>query len=371
MKFSINKNILWENLDKVSKALTNKNIIPILSGIKFELNKKGLFITCSDDDIIIQSFIEIDKLNKCSNFGEIILPGKYIVEIIKKMSNEIINFDSDNLKVLITTKTSDYKLNALNIEQYPKLDLNVNSKLIIIKEEFLKDLINQTCFATYLKEDKPLLRGVKFEFNNQKLTAYATDSYRLAKKNISLNKSYNLKTEIIIPGNNLIELVKLLTEDKDEIKMYLFNNAILFQFRNILFKSRILNGTYPDLSHVFLNDNKIILKLDLNDFYNIVDRASLLSDSDKKIVILEANKNEIKVLSDTVELGKIEERGSLKEIIKKEIKIAFNAKYMLEALRSFKSKDILILLAKDIKPIIIKDAKNDDLIQVILPVKID
>lgn len=370
MKFSIKQNLLWKNLNNISKALTTKTIIPILTGIKFELKHEGLYITCSDDDITIQSFIKIDQLETYSSFGKILLPGKYIVEIIKKMPNEIINFDSDDLKVIITTKSSDYKLNAMNVKEYPSQSLKINEQKIVIDKNELKDLINQTSFAVYIKEDKPLLRGINIKINNQQLIAYATDSYRLAKKIITLKNNNHQKIEIVIPGNNLIELAKLLNDEIKTINMYIFNNAVLFQFENIFFKSRILNGTYPNLDHVFLNEYKIILNLEIEEFYNLVDRASLLSDDDKKIVTLEAYQNEIKILSDTVELGKIEERGNLKKEIKKEIKIAFNAKYMLEALRSFKNKDINICLIEDIKPLIIKEIKNDNLIQVILPVKI-
>lgn len=370
MKFSISQKVLWENLNDVSKALTSKNIIPILTGIKFELNKEGLYLTCSDDDITIQNFIQIDKIQKHSSFGKVILPGKYIVEIIKKMPNEIINFDSDGLKIIISTKSSDYKLNAMEVKEYPTQQLTINENFIIIDKQSLKDIINQTCFAIYLKEDKPLLKGINIKINKDELIAYATDSYRLAKKIVKLKNNLNKKTELTIPGNNLMELVKLLNDEINDIYIYIYHNAVIFKFKNILFKSRILNGTYPNLNHVFLYKYKIILHLDLEEFYNIVDRASLLSDYEKRIVTLEANQKEIKVLSDTVEFGKIEERGILKKEINKEIKIAFNAKYMLEALKSFKNKEISICLIEDIKPIIIKEIKNDNLIQIILPIKI-
>ena len=111
MKFSIKKEILLQSLNSVSKALSNKNLIPILSGIKFNLTNNGLFLSASDNDISIETFINKDKLESIEQTGNTVIQGKYILEIIRKLDAKIINFELlDNIKVLISCGKSEFNL---------------------------------------------------------------------------------------------------------------------------------------------------------------------------------------------------------------------------------------------------------------------
>ena len=106
MKFTIKKDLLLDSLIKVSKAISTKNLIPVLGGIKFELKKKKLTLTASDNDITIQTVIESksDKDFKIDSEGSIIIQGKYIFDIVRKLPDEYINIEViDELKILIYT----------------------------------------------------------------------------------------------------------------------------------------------------------------------------------------------------------------------------------------------------------------------------
>ena len=91
MKFKINKEILNEKLNIVGKAISTKNIIPVLSGIKIDLTNEGLFLTASNDDIAIQTFISKDNIKDINEIGSIIVPGRYFLEIIRKLEDDILN----------------------------------------------------------------------------------------------------------------------------------------------------------------------------------------------------------------------------------------------------------------------------------------
>lgn len=369
MNFKIKKNILLESLNDVSKALSSRNIIPILDGIKFELKEEGLYLLCSNDDITIKSFIKEDLINKINNLGSIVIPGRYILEIIRKISNEIINIETDGSKMLITTNTSEYNLNAMNASEYPDRDLNINNKPIIIKQKVFKNIINQTSFAISNQESRPILTGINIKIEGNIFEATATDSYRLAKKKVILNKKIENKIDIVVPGHNLIELVKLLNQDDEDIEIHIFDNRILFKFKNILFQSRLLNGTYPNVDNLISLTSKLTIEVKRQELYDVIDRASIFSEKDKSIVKLNTSDDEIIIISDSEELGKIEERIKLKEKLKEKIKIAFNSKYMLDALRSLNVEEVILLINEEIKPIIIKEKDDDNLIQLILPVK--
>jgi DNA polymerase III subunit beta len=369
MKFEIKREILLNGLNIVSKAMSSKNLIPILSGIKFELKKEGLYLTCSDEDITIQFFIDKKEITKIDYIGSSVIPGKYIIDIFRKLPCDIINIETDGSKILITTDSSEYHLNGMEVNDYPHYNLNISKTPVSISKKEFKDIVNQTVFAVSHQESRPILTGINFKINGDTFEAIATDSYRLAKKKINLEKEVQDQLDFVIPGKNLTELMKIVEDDDKKIKIHIFSNYVLFEFDDILFLSRLLSGTFPNVSNLIPSEFKIEVDINPNDLFNVIDRASILSDREKNVVRFEINKNELIVGCDSLELGKVEERMTIDEIIKEKIKISFNARYMLEALRSFQGKKIKILYNEEIKPIIIKDLEKEDLIQLILPIK--
>ena len=133
MKFTIKKELLLDSLLKVSKAISTKNLIPVLAGIKFELKKKKLTLTASDNDITIQSIIEStnDEDFKIEKEGSIIIQGRYILDIVRKLPAEYINIEViDDLKILIYTENSEFNLNGISDSEYPNINLEESKKKV-------------------------------------------------------------------------------------------------------------------------------------------------------------------------------------------------------------------------------------------------
>lgn len=370
MKLSIKKDILLENLNYVSKAISNKNIIPILSGIKFDLTKEGLFLTSSDDDITIETFIDKKQLDNIEEPGSIVIPGRYFIDITRKIPSEFIKLETDGLRVVIYTTNAEYNLNGLNSNEFPNRNLETIDNPIILSKNIIKNIVLQTSFAISNQESRPILTGINFKIKDNILECIATDSYRLAKKTVIIDKNIDSELNIVIPGKNLIELSKILNEEDNSVEMHIFSNNILFKFDNILFQSRLLNGTYPDTSKLINEESMLKITTNVSELYNVIDRASLLtSEKDKNVVKMETNNNDLIISSVSQEIGKIEERMNIKKDNEAEIKIAFSSKYMMDAIKSLKSENLVMLLNGEIKPIIIKDPNNENLIQLVLPIK--
>ncbi len=370
MKFKIKKEILLNNLFDVSKALSTKNLIPVLAGIKFDLEKEGLYLTCSDNDITIQTFIKKEDIN-IEKTGSVVLQGKYILDIIRKIPSDIVAIEIiDGFKTLIYTETSEFNLNGIDPSEFPKNNLELITNPIKIEKKIIKNIISQTSYATSTQETRPLLTGINFKIEKNSMECTATDSYRLAKTLIELKENYKEKVNIVIPGKNLLELVKILKEDNENLEIHIFSNKILFKFDNILFQSRLLSGTYPDTSSLIPNEYFLKIDLDLIEFYDVIDRASLLtSDREKNIVKLEINQKQMTVSSNSPEIGKVEEKMNINKDNDNEIQISFSAKYMMEALKAMANSKIEILFNGEVKPIIIKSPDNKNIIQLILPIK--
>ena len=369
MKFIIKRDILLENLNHTSKAISSKNLIPILAGIKFELTEEGLYLYASDTDISIKSLIPADKITEIKELGSIVIGGKYIVEIIRKLPDTDISIEVlDGYKMLISTNNTEFNLNGINPNEFPNLDMELTKEPIILKTNTFKTIINQTFFATSQNEARPLLTGINFKIVNNTLEVIATDSYRLSKKKIDIDTNIENNVNIVIPGKNLLELSKILTEEDDNIEIHIFANKILFKYKDIMFLSRLLSGTYPATSSIIPEEFEITVDCNYYDLYNMIDRASLLtSDREKNTIKLELDKNELKISSNSPEIGYVEEKIHVE--CEAELSISFSSKYMSEAIRSFGKEKVTLCLNNDSSPIVVKSVDEKSLIQLVLPIK--
>ncbi len=370
MKFTIEKNILLENLSNVAKAISTKQTSQVLSGIKFDLNDEGLFLTASDGELTIRTFIDNKEITKVESQGSIIIQSKFILDIVRKMPSDLVNFElMDGYKIKIYTEGSQYDLNCIDPMVYPSLKLEESKNPLVINSTVLKTIINQTSFAISTQELRPLLTGVNFKINGDVLECIATDSYRLAKKNVKLDTPVEEEVNIVIPGKNIIELDKIIGEDED-MEMHIFNNKVLFKYKNILFQTNLLSGTYPNTSNLIPTEFDIIVNTKLSEYYSAIDRVALLTlGKDKNIVKMKIKDDSMVLNSYASEIGKGEAVLSIETSNNANIDISFSARYMLEALKTLKDEDILILLNGEVKPIVIKSVKDESLIQLILPIK--
>ncbi len=371
MKLKINKGILVENLNYVSKALSSRNIIPVLNGIKFELTKEGLYLTATDNDMTIKSFIDKKDISEIKEEGSSIIYGKFILDIVRKLPGDEINIENiDGNKAIISTKNAKYNLNCFDLKDFPNIEIKLLSNPIKVLTGVFKEIINQTSFATSTQESRPLLTGINIKILGDYLECVATDSYRLAKKILKLDKTIDENINIVIPSRNITELIKNIEDDTDTLEIHLFSNKVLFKYKNILFQSSLLNGTYPNTDGFIPNEFNTEVLINLEDFYNAIDRASLLTQTkEKNIVQLEIKEEKIVITSSSAEIGKVEEVMKLEKIKGECLTISFSAKYMMDALKTFTGKNIKLLLNGEIKPIIIKEEKKEELVQLILPIK--
>lgn len=374
MKLTIKKEILLDALNKVSKAISTKNLIPVLAGIKFELKKNKLTLTASDNDITIQTTIEDCDLEdfKVEKEGNIIVQGKYILDIVRKLPDKYINIEViDELKILIYTENSEFNLNGINESEYPAVHLEESKKKIDVNSSVFKDLVNQTAFAASNEETKPVLTGINFNIVGDTLECNSTDSYRLARKIIKLEKPSEDNYNIVIPSHNIVEFSRIMDEDSDSmVEIHIFNNKVLFKYKNILFQSRLINGTYPNTANLMPDSPYMVITANLNDFYSVIDRASILtSDKEKNIVTLETSGDTLILKSSSIEIGRVEEKMKITKSVEDDIKISFSARYMMEALKSFSTDIVEIHYVGEIKPIILRSSEEETLTQLVLPIR--
>lgn len=371
MKIRIEQKKLLEKLNYVIRGVSNKNLIPILNCIKFNVTKEGLYLLSTDNDIAIQTFIPKSEIEEIVEMGEIVVSGRYIYEIVRKLPNTIINIEELTSDVIeISTTNSSFKLNCNLVSDFPSIDLDVNDNKIVLNQKSLKNIINQTAFAASLQENRPVLTGINLKISENILIASATDSYRVAQKKISLDGNMN-DINVIIPVRNINELIKMLNKEEDNIEIYIFENRVIFKFNNIVMMSSLINGVFPNVNQWIADKFNMAIKLNLSDFYDAIDRASLLtSEEEKNTIKLEIKDNKAIVSSNIPEIGNVKEEISILNNVDQEFLIAFSSKYMLDALRTLNSEFVTLSFNSEVQPIIIRNPEDENLTQLIVPIKI-
>ncbi len=376
MKLTILKDSLNEAIQQVSKAISARTTIPILSGIKIEARSTGITLTASDTDISIQSFIPMEKNGQTiitlEKPGSVVLPAKFFVEIIRKLPSAHVElFVQDQFHTTIKSGSSEIQLVGLDPEEYPILPQLEEDRLFSINGLLLKSMIRQTGFAVSTNESTPILTGVLWNLDKGNLKFIGTDRHRLASSEASIDSPEDLKIEnLVIAGKTLNELSKIIPDNGMMIDIVATENQVLFKMDNVLFYSRILDGTYPDTSKIISQAYKTELVVNTKDITDAIDRAYILSREEKTNIVklVTTGEQSIEISSSSNELGKVNEQIEAEKLEGDELRISFNSKYMLDALKVIDSEHIHIGFAGIMSPIIIRP--NDDgrkMLHLILP----
>lgn len=370
MNFYIKQNILLEHLNYVIKGVSSKNLIPILNCIKFELTMEGLYLYSNDSEISIKTFIEKKDINHIDTLGCIVVSGKYIYDIIKKLPNSEIKIEEvNNNKIIISTSSTEFSLNCNDVSDFPDLELDTVENPIIFTKKAFKEIVNQIAFATSTQESRPNLTGINFIISNNIIECTGTDSYRLSKKIISIPTNNN-ENNIIIPTRCLLELIKIINEKDGNIQMHIFSNKVLFKFDDIIFMTRLINNTFPDTSKLIATDFLNEVSVSYKELYNAIDRASLFSVNDEKNTILfEVNDNNIKISSNIPEIGKVEEVIFAQNKTGDDFKISFSSVFMVDALRALNSDNVVLKFNGELKPFLVKNPTDDTITELIVPIR--
>ncbi|RRJ63011.1 DNA polymerase III subunit beta [Paenibacillus oralis] len=375
MKIRVLKHDLNESIQHVSKAISSRTTIPILTGIKLEVNFQGMTLTASDTDISIQAYIPAEDKDKqivqVERPGSVVLPAKFFVEIIKKLPSEEIEMEvQDGFQTFIRSGSTDIQMVGLDPEEFPVLPSIEENQVITIPGDLLKNMIRQTVFSISTNETSPILTGVLWNLSDNQFKFVATDRHRLASRVAGLDDAEGARfSNIVIAGKTLNELSKIIPDQNTRIEIVVADNQVLFKIDRVLFYTRILDGTYPDTSKIIPTNYKTELILDTKKLSDSIDRAYLLSREEKtNIVRLQTLEDgSIEISSSSSELGKVTEQMEVAQFTGEPLRISFNSKYMLDVLKVVESEQLHIGFTGAMSPIIIKPVDDTQSLYLILP----
>ncbi|MBV6678221.1 DNA polymerase III subunit beta [Bacillus thuringiensis] len=374
MEFIVNHNHFTQALSEVSKAISTKAIIPILSGIKITADQSGITLIASNSNIFIEKFIpssnENDQITTILKAGTIVVPAKYFIEIIKKMPSDISIKSKNEQIITIQSEEITLSLNGFPADEFPNVPLIDNHAEIKVETEQLIEVFKQTVFAVAKNESRPVLTGVHIELSNNKFICAATDSHRLAIRETRL--SSDVKANCIVPSATISELLKLMSSNSEFVYIYLSESHIIFTFGTTTLYSRLIEGKYPNISSLIPNEFQTVINVDRKRILQGVDRSSLLARewANNNVNLEIINASTLKISSNSSQIGKISETQQIDAIQgEKQLNISFDGRFMMDALRTIKEETVTLSFSGSMRPILIEAGTESAAVHLISPVR--
>lgn len=375
MEFTIRRDYFINQLNDTLKAISPRTTLPILTGIKIDAKEDEVILTGSDSEISIEISIpkQVDgeDIVTISETGSVVLPGRFFVDIIKKLPGKDVKLSTNaQFQTLITSGHSEFNLSGLDPDQYPLLPQVSQDDAIQLPIKVLKNVIAQTNFAVSTSKTRPVLTGVNWLIQDNELICTATDSHRLAVRKLKLEDEDIDNKNVIIPGKALAELNKIVSDSEDDINIFFASNQVLFKVGHINFISRLLEGHYPDTSRLFPENYETKIEMSNSDFYHAIDRASLLArEGGNNVIKLSTGNEEVELSSTSPEIGTVKEDVNANDVEGSNLKISFNSKYMMDALKAIDSDEVEVEFFGTMKPFTLKPKEDDSVVQLILPIR--
>ena len=366
MKFQIEKETLLNPLQQIIGAVEKRQTMPALSNVLIRTTENSLTLTATDLEIELVSKIDmiIDEP------GDITVPARKLLDICKSLPNEaVIKFTVNENKALVQSGRSRFSLTTLPADDFPALDAINSIYEFEITQKTLRDIIDKTAFAMAQQDVRYYLNGLMLEISANYLRAVATDGHRLAycEKETSVDIS-DIK-QVILPRKGVLELIRLLSDNDDLIKIILGSNHLQIEFDGLRLTSKLIDGRFPDYNRVMPTDCDNVITADRDLLRQALMRTSILSNEKYRGIRLILEKNLVKLQAQNPDQ---EEADVEQEVVYTgdSIEIGFNVNYMLDVLNVTNSDMVQASLRDSNSSFLLTYPDQKDCKYVIMPMRL-
>ena len=363
MKILCEKTALLSGVNIALRAIPSKTTMEILDCIKIKAMDNVIELVGNDMALGIETRVMGEIIEE----GSLVVNAKIFSEIIRKLPDSEISFTADEVTAKIRCENVNFDIPVRSAMDYPDLPVIERKNFAVMSQMTLRDIIRQTVFSIGPdSETMKIMTGELLEIKGKKLRLVSLDGHRISLRNVELTEEFG-DQKVIVPGKTLNELLKILSgELEDKVTLYFSENHILFEMNDTLVLSRLIEGEYYLVDRMISGDYETLVHVNKRELSESIDRATLLlKENEKKPLIFNMVDNEMELKLKTP-LGNYDEKiGIDKE--GEDIKIAFNPKFMLDALKAIDDENIDIYFMNIKSPCIIKD-RNESYMYLILPV---
>lgn len=373
MKFVIKKEDIYNGINIVERAASSRALQPVLSNIFIETIDNGTIkLIATDLDLTVIALVDAQVEEE----GKITLPSSTLKEIVSKLgNNKLITFEMapDTTVVNITCQNSKFDIIGISANEFPPEVYNVETNDADCLEIEIKPLtkaVRQAGFAAASYETSNLLSGIVCDIQNEVLEIASTDGNRLARVRETIKNPEGKSQQLIIPSKALNEFIKMSSFiEEDAVKIYTEKTKIIFKSEKTTTISRLLEGQFPKYNQLIPAESPKTATVNVSQLISALERVAIMVNEKTSIVKMEFSENVLKLTADTPDSGKSEEEMAI-NYNAEDLAIAFNYKYVLEALKNIECEEVNIGLNTGLSATVLRPNCEEDFVCLIMPVQI-
>ena len=362
MKFICEGLILSDAASTVSKACSTKTVTPALECIKISAQNDLVTFVAYDGEISIEKVFKAEVVEE----GETLVNGRFLADFISKISDKTVSVSTSERGMEIKYDDSRSMMAILPASDFPRIRKDETDETITVKESDFKNLIAKTVFCSATDDSRPILKGCLLEAKGNELHATALDGFRMACSYCETEEtSGNMK--IVCPARTLTEIARML-DNEEGLKIYADKNMLSVEVKDTVITSRLYAGEFVRKENIFPIDFTTRITVKRNELIDSVERASILIRGDKNNLLIFDIKNGKIVINANSDMGKVEETVPA-ELDGKELKIAMNGKYLLDAIKALDEENILLSFNSSVSPFTLENVEDKRCQYLVLPVR--
>ena len=362
MIITVNQKKLKFGLSAVERIVSRNVTLPILQNIVLKTENGRLKLSSTNLEIGINFWLGA----KIDEEGEVAVPAKIFSDFISNVNDEKITISSKENVIGINSENYKTKIIGFSAKDFPIIPKSKESSFFNILSQEMLSIFTGVVDSASISEARPELSGVLVSFNSDKIEGAATDSFRLAEKNV-LRKTGVAEQSVIIPRSTVLELVRIFSNYEGEISLAISENQIFFATEDLEVVSRLIDGSYPDYKKVI--PDKFISKVlvSKSELENNVRLASIFSSNISDIKI-KAEENNFKVTAKNTDKGEISSK--MQAFLKNEpFEVSVNYRYLLDGLKVIPTDRVSIEFTGEGNPLVLKPEEGKDFIYIIMPLR--
>lgn len=362
MDLQVTQENLSKALQTVARVASGRLTLPILNNVLLKTVKNRLSVSATNLDIAITQYIG----SKITSEGSITVPARLTQDFISNLPSGNVSLKQEEHKLHIDSGTYTSSINGALADEFPVMPAISKGTTWNISAKNLKKALSQVIVAASSDEARPLLTGVYIHTHGTNLFMVATDSYRLAEKNLGTQKE---ELSILVPASALQDVVRIIGDTGEDVLITHDDQQVLFKIGDVELVARLLEGEYPDYRRLIPKDFEMTATLNRQEFISIVKISSLFARESAGSITLELNaqKQTVSVRSVASQLG--ENSASEQGEVTGNGDITLNSRYLLEGLQAIDGERVSISFNGKLQPILLVDPANKDYLHIVMPLK--
>lgn len=364
MKFRCERDVLVEALGIAGRAVSGRGgtLLPALSGVRAELRGDQLEFTGSDLDLTIS----VSRTVSGQSDGVAVLPARLAVEIVRALEPGAVSVDVDGDELRIQSGRGNFTIRLITADEFPQPS-GIESEPVSLASDQLAAALRQVVPAASSDDSRPILTGVLLAAEGGGLRLVATDSYRLAVRDVPGVSVLDEGQSVLVPSRALAELNRILSQDT-EVELRLGEREASFEVGSVRLVTRLIEGDFPNYRGLIPASHPNVLTLGREELMDALRRVKLLA-RESTPVKLEMSNDGVELVANTQDVGQAHEQVDA-SYDGTPLTVAFNPQYLLEGVEVAPGDQVTLSTIDELKPALVRSVGNDDFLYLLMPVRV-